>query len=211
MKYRNVMIVCGYGKKKSRDIVEYLDFSLRKALDYDIDLIIPTGGDTTDDSNGHWITEAEMLKKTLKNIIDWRDLISLKELERMMKMEIIEENEAYNTITNILNSNRMIAGSKADKIYIVCNTAHSIKVLFAAIKIFGIQATRRQIVFCPFPLTKRVKENVKTFLKTPLEVFGYFYRPFGCYLEYWQWRLRTGRNERLGYWEFRIKYRGELI
>lgn len=207
------MIICGYGKIKSRGIVEYLNFALSKSLEHDVGLIIPTGGNTTDDRNGHWTTEAEMLKETLKNIIDWTDLVSIQTMEKKLAMEIIEENKAYNTLTNIFYSMKMTKDIlvKTDKIYIVCNTAHSIKVLFASIKILGLRVTKRQIVICLFPLTKRVSENVKTFLKTPVEVFGYFYRPFGRYLEYWQWRIRTGRNERLNYWQFRLKYRGELV
>lgn len=204
-----VMIICGYGKIKSRGISKYLDFALSNAFKHDVGLIIPTGGDTTDDSNGHWITEAEMLKETLENIIDSTDLVSWQTMKRMMEMEIVEENKAYNTLTNILYSIKMIKGdiAKTDKIFIVCNTAHLIKVLFALIKIFGLKAIKRRVVICPFPLTRRVGENIKTFLKTPIEVFGYFFRPFGWYLEYWQWWLRTGRNERIGYWKFRLKQR----
>lgn len=207
------MIVCGYGKRQNIGISRYLDFALRTAIKYNVDLIILTGGDTTDDSNGHWATEAGMLKETLENIIDTRDLVSWQTMKKLREIEIIEENEAYNTFTNIFYSMKMIKDIlvKTDKIYIVCNKAHMIKVLFASIKIFGLKTTKRQIVICPFPLTKRVSENVKTFLKTGFEVFGYFYRPFGRYLEYWQWRIRTGRNKRLSYWKFRLKYCGELI
>lgn len=200
-------------KKKSRGIGKYTDFALSNTLKYDVGLMILTGGDTTDDSNGRWATEVGMLKETLENIIDSRDLVICQTMKRMREMEIIEENKAYNTFTNILYSMKMTKDIlvKTDKIYIACNKAHMIKVLFASIKIFGLKATKRQVVICPFPLTKRISENVKTFLKTGFEVFGYFYRPFGRYLEYWQWRIRTGRNERLGYWKFRLKYRGELV
>jgi hypothetical protein len=73
----------------------------------------------------------------------------------------------------------------------------------------------QKVTFHTFPLTKRFQENINIFLKTGFEVFGYFYRPFGRYLEYWQWRLRTGRNDRdrFDYWVFRLKYAksGELL
>ncbi len=196
------MIVCGYGKRWTNAIYNYIEFSLLVAIKYMVSAIIYSGGDTTDDRNGSWKTEAGMME-TIANTM------------KIDRVKFQKEGKAYNTLTNILFSLEMFKRdiSEADKIFIVCNTAHMIKVFFAAVKIFGLTATKRRIVICPFPLTRRVGENVKTFLKTPIEVFGYFFRPFGRYLEYWQWWLRTGRNERIGYWQFRIKClrSGELI
>lgn len=194
-------IVFGYGKTWNYKEEQYLKYALKVAKKGGISLLVMTGGDTTNKSNGPWQTEAEMLR------IKMEELISQKNLD----IRVVEENEAYNTPTNLLYSLRMALGYRTEKIFIVCNRAHLAKVFFSSIKILGLEATKNMIVFCPFLLTTRFSENVKTYLKMPIEIFGYFYRPFGCYLEYWQMKLRTGRNERPGYWKFRVKYRRELI
>lgn len=193
------MIVCGYGKRENSSIFNYVEFCMLVAVKYIINLIIFSGGNTTDECNGSWKTEAGMMEIIANTM-------------KIGRVRFQKEEKAYNTLTNILFSLKMFKHdvSESDKIFIVCNTAHVIKVFFASIKIFGLTATKRQVVICPYPLTKRASENIKTFLKTPFEAFGYFFRPFGWYLEYWQWWLRTGRNERVGYWQFRLRHRGEL-
>lgn len=203
------VIVCGYGKVKSRDIVEYLKFALKKALKYDIGLIIPTGGDTADDKNGHWLTEAEMLKQISKDILaEW--------YPRNCRIELLEENEAYNTLTNILYSLKIAENKelgKFGKVFIVCNRMHFGKILMASIKLFGLKETHRRVSINTFPLTKRVGENLKILVKTIPESIGYFIRPIGRRIEYWQWKQRTGRNENLNFCQFCARYipTGELL
>jgi len=207
---KTVVIVCGYGKKTTGDMIDYIESSFCEiakdfALKGEHCTVIVSGGDT---ENGKWKTEAEMMKVVINR------MIARKGLPKNM-IQVEPEVCAYNTLTNIMFSNRLLGreADNPDTIAVVCNESHYPKTMFACFKVFGLEMSAEKVIFYTFPLTKRFSENIKTYFKTGFEIFGYFFRPFGRYLEYWQWRLRTGRNERLSYWRFRLKYAksGELI
>ena len=198
-----IVIVCGYGKDFYK-LEEYVRFALETANEEKIRAVIFSGGDTTDESSGgpwEFKTEAETMEAVAEKKIFLTGMMT----------KILKEEKAYNTLTNMLFSKRMI--NENEKIIIVCNRAHLPKVVFAAIKVFGLESTRRRISFCPFSLTTGRIENLKILIKTVPEVIGYFFRPIGRWIEYLQWKLRTGRNEQLTYKEFCSEFRntGELL
>lgn len=236
------VIVLGYGKTANNAMLGYMACALSVVQEELPSMVIYSGGDTTDISNGNWKTAAEMMSVIAKDWIGWPRLLRQKlkiptlsligilfkkwycdihdpltflNLYHVYSNEhsitVIREEGAYNTITNITNSLKYLEDKNIKRIVIVCNLAHAIKVMFASIRLLGLTKTKRRVVLRVFPLTVRVSENVKTLIKTVFETFGYFYRPFGRYLEYWQWKIRTGRNEQLSYWQFRLKFRGELL
>ncbi len=127
-------------------------------------------------------------------------------------LKILREEEAYNTLTNMLYSSQMIDNEDRE-VVIVCNKAHLPKVVFATIKVFVFKTVRRRISFYPFSLTTGKIENLKILIKTVPEVIGYFFRPLGRKIEYLQWKLRTGRVEKLNFKQFCSKFRptGELL
>lgn len=198
-----IVIVCGYGKDWCK-LGKYVEFALKTASDAKVRAIVFSGGDTTGESSGgpwEFKTEAETMEAVAKKKIF---------LTGMM-MKILKEKKAYNTLTNMLFSKRMI--NKNEKIIVVCNKAHLWKVRMAAVKVFGLRAVRQQISFCSFSLTTGRIENLKILIKTIPEAVGYFFRPFGRQIEYLQWRMRTGRNEQKKYEEFCSEFRstGELL
>lgn len=190
----NVVMVCGYGKIRTKGMNEYVRFAFETALVEDADILCFSGGDTADKANGKWKTEAEMMGKIAQEIV------AENPLTRTI-MDFWIENEAYNTLSNELFCKNLI-GENFEKIVIVCNKAHILKVVLAAIRVFGIKTTKRKLVFRTFSLTKRKSENIKILLKTIGETIGYFARPIGRRIEYWQWRIRTGRKEKLGFYKF---------
>lgn len=198
-----ITIVCGYGKDWS-ELEEYVRFALETASSAKAKSIIFSGGNTTDKSSGPWEfrTEAEAMKSIAETEIFLRG----------KRMRIFLEEEAYNTLTNMLYSKQMI-NDKNEKIIVVCNKAHLLKVFFATLKVFGLKATRQRISFYSFSLTTGKIENLKIFIKTIPEIIGYFFRPLGRRIEYLQWKRRTGRNEQMSYREFcsEFKRTGELI
>jgi hypothetical protein len=197
------VIVCGYGKNPTESLIEYMEtllyeIAINFILKGDYCKVIVSGGDT--EKNGEWKTEAEMMEKIANGIM-------VKERLPKNRVSIETENHAYNTFTNILLSKNKFKNEidEFDKIIVVCNEAHYIKSVFASIKVFGWKTVSRKVIFYTFPLVKRFSENIKTYFKTVFESSGYFFRPLGRRLEHWQWRIRTGRNERLNYWQFRLK------
>ena len=201
-----IVIVCGYGKNWYR-LQKYVQHALEIASKAKVKLVIFSGGDTTSDStSGPWEleTEAEVMKAIAR--------IEIATTGKRMK--ILLEKRAYNTLSNLENSKQMI--NKNEKIIIICNEAHLLKVKFAAIKVFGLGALRQQISFYPFLLTTGKMENLKILVKTIPETIGYFFPPLGMCISYLQYRQRTGRKEQIGFWkgfwQFRRKFQtGELI
>ena len=132
--------------------------------------IIFSGGDTTNKSSGgpwEFRTEAEVMKTIAREKIFLTGKM----------MSVLLEEKAYNTLSNLENSKQMI--NENEEIIIVCNKAHLPKVIAAAIRVFGLKAVKQRISFRPFPLTTRKIENLMIlFLKTPLEVIGYFFFPW---------------------------------
>jgi uncharacterized SAM-binding protein YcdF (DUF218 family) len=197
-----VVIVCGYGKNWY-GIQKYVWHALDKASNAKVKAVIFSGGDTTNESTGgpwEFKTEAEVMGAIAKSEISITGKMT----------RIILEEKAYNTLTNMLYSKKMI-DDENEKIIIVCNEAHLLKVRMAAIKVFGLKSTQKQISF--FQLTTGEIENLKILIKTIPEVLGYFIRPIGRRIEYEQWRQRTGRNEQLNFKQFCQKFRnaGELL
>lgn len=205
------VIVCGYGKKPTEAMFNYIVALLDYlATDFiskgERCRVIVSGGNT--EYHQKWTTEAELME----NIFKW--LIKRKGLSKDM-ISIETEDFAYNTFQNIFLSNRLL-GNKANNfknIIVASNEAHFVKNLFACLKVFGSRTISRKVIFFTFPLTDRFGENIKIYFKTVFEAFGYYFRPFGRYLEYLQWRQRTGRNEHLDYWQFCLRSirSGELI
>ena len=200
-------VVLGYGKLRNPAIEDYVRYSLKITKKAEADSVIFSGGNTGK-ANGPWETEAEMMSIIAEEVISSMT---------GMVINVIEEEEAWNTLGNMLYSKRLIyelADGENEEIIIVYNEAHRLKVKFAAIKVFGLKAVKQRISFRPFPLTTGKIENLMIlFLKTPLEVIGYFFRPLGRRIEYEQWKRRTGRNEQKSYREFCSEFRntGELI
>ncbi len=206
---KKVMIVCGYGKMKTGAIVDYVKYSIRLARREIVNIIIYSGGDTTDESNGSWKTEAEMLM-AIKNDFCFG--------EWMPETVFLKEEKSYNTLTNILYSIKLLADDNIGQLVVVCNRFHLIKTNIVCLKICGLRNMKhwtsdRRLVFCAFPLTKRASENIKILLKTIPETLGYFIRPIGRRLEYLQYQKRTGRNEQINFWQFCVKFipTGELF
>jgi len=200
-----IEIVCGYGKNWEK-LGEYIRFALETANEAKVRAVILSGGDTTDEISGPWEeveTEAEIM-----------ELIARESIFLTGKMmNFFLEEEAYNTLTNMLYSKQMI-DDENEKIIIICNNVHLPKVFFAAIKVFGPHSVMgQQISFCSFPLTVGKIENLKILIKTVPEAVGYFFRPLGRRIEYLQWKQRTGRNEQKSYKEFYAEFKrtGELI
>ena len=181
---------------------QYVAYALFVALKEKAGKVIFSGGDTTDKKNGEWDTESEMMKKIALDVI--------KNHPALRHLDLAEEKDAYNTLGNLLHSKRKISSS--ERIIIVCNKAHLAKTKAAAIKTFGIKGMR-QIKFYSLPLTIRKKENFRIYLKTAGESIGYFIRPIGRRIEWWQWRLRAGRKEKVGFWQFCRRYvpTGDLL
>lgn len=194
------VIVCGYGKNWNDPMEKYIRHALKTASKTRAWAIIFSGGNTTNETNGSWKTEAEMMDTIAEEMISLTG----------KPIKIILEEDAYNTLRNLENSKRMI---NAERIIIVCNWFHLPKVVGAAIKVFGLKATWQRISFRPFLLTTGKIENLMILAKTVPEVLGYFIRPLGRRIEYKQWKLRTGRKEQLTYKEFCSKFipTGELI
>jgi hypothetical protein len=198
-------VVCGYGKDWY-GIQKYVWYALNIASRARVKAIIFSGGDTTDESTGgpwEFRTEAGVMGAIAKAEIS----ITGK------RMRIFLEEEAYNTLTNMLYSKQMI-GDENEEIIIVCNETHLWKVKMAAIKVFGLRSVISQrISFCSFPLTTGKSENLKILIKTVPETIGYFFRPLGKRIEYLQWRRRTGRNKNLNFKQFCQKFKntGELL
>ncbi len=197
-------VVCGYGVLRNQVIEDYVEYSLKTAKKIKADTIIFSGGNTGK-ANGLWKTEAEMMSIIAEEVISSMT---------GMIIEVIEEEEAWNTLGNMLYSKWLI-DNKTEKIVVVCNRFHLPKVIAATIRVFGLKRVYQRISFRPFPLTTGKVENLKILAKTVPEVIGYFYffRPLGRRIEYKQWKRRTGRNEQLSYKEFCLKFRktGELI
>lgn len=194
------VIVCGYGKRPTSNIICYV-WSLLSDLATDFAAkkepyrIIVSGGDT--ENHHKWKTEAHMMEYVIKLVMKKRGMP-----KNMMTIEA--ENSAYNTPTNILFSKRMLGDNFGyyTEIIIVCNEAHLAKTVFASFKIFGSKTMSKKVSFYTYPITNGFSQNIKTYLKTPFEVFGYFFRPAGKLLEYWQWCVRNGRNSRMSFCKF---------
>lgn len=205
------VIVCSYGKNMTKIIIDYVESTVDEitkkfALKGEYCRIIVSGGNT-EAGDCKWRTEASMMKVAISRTI------AKKSLPDMISVEA--EHSAYNTLTNILFSKQVFGNeiNNFSEIIIVCNKAYFIKNVFACIKVFGVKTVSRKVSFCPFPLTVRKRENIKILLKTGPEVIGYFIRPIGRRLEYWQWKIRIGRNERINFWQFcqRFMPKGELL
>ncbi len=201
------VLTMGYGNDWYR-IQRYVWFALKIASEERVSAIIFTGGDTTDKSTGgpwEFKTEAETMKALAKAEIALTG----------KRMRILLEKNAYDTLSNLENSKRLI-DDENEEIVIVCNEAHLLKVKMAAIKVFGLKAACQRISFRPFPLTTGKIENLGILAKTIPEVAGYFFPPWGVCVSYLQYRWRTGRNDQIGFlkgfWQFCQRFRtGELI
>ena len=202
-----VVLNLGYGMNWET-LREYVLQALKEANKARARAIIFTGGNTSDESSdGPWEfeTEAETMEAIAKTEISLTG----------KRMEIFLEKKAFDTLSNLENSKEFI-DNENEEIIIVCNKAHLLKVIAAAIKVFGVKMVRQQISFRPFPLTTGKIENLMILAITIPEVIGYFFPSWGVCVSYLQYRWRTGRNDqvgfRKGFWQFRRRFNtGELI
>lgn len=206
------VVICGYENQLTEALVCFIESLVEEiaknfALKEEHYTIIVSGGNTGD-GDGKWRTEASLMYVIVNRMIAKKGLPK-------QKMGVVMECSAYNTLTNHLFSKQLL-GNKIDEfdnIIIACNDAHLVKNVCACLKVFGTKTLSRKVVFYTFPLTERFRENIKTYLKTPFEVFGYFFRPAGRLLEYWQWKIRTGRKTKIRFSAFCEKFTasGELL
>jgi hypothetical protein len=127
---KNVFIVDGYGKGITPIKTKYIESAVDRIASFIIKgehcTVILTGGDT---ENGIWKTEAEMMKVIVNRII------ANKGLPKNL-ISIMTEEYAYNTLTNIhLSRQKLGVGIyDFDRIIIVCNEAHIIKICLLALR-----------------------------------------------------------------------------
>ena len=120
-------IVCGYGSELDDNLKRYIDFVYKQIEQYNLDVIVLTGGYSYRNSTS---TEAELMYKLLS--------------EKYFNTEFLLENKAITTLHNLLYSEKLIKAShiEIDKIYIFCDSIRLVKVMILSKIIFSKFSTK---------------------------------------------------------------------
>lgn len=189
--YTVAIVVCGYGMMRCPSIEAYVKYVAEIALkeaQKNQALLIFSGGDTTDEKNGPWRNEAELMY-TIGVELFGKSLWNL----------VYLETESFNTLTNIKYSRALaeaVIKRESDEMIIVCSSSHFLKVFFATVSLLGWRRALFKTKIKSFPLIKRWSgEYVKILLKTIPEVIGYFVPFIGTKIQALQYKKRTGRHK----------------